>query len=149
MKNCPNCGEMIGSNADVCFFCKYDYKVGRVVSTVERREYEENRIAYENKRKVQEEIAQREKYYLLQKLPRYEYATETIYDNADGSINVATINAILAKYAKDGWRLVSSLSNEIGKNSTSAGIGGFASGTNATIDQVVLIFERLVSKGIL
>ena len=44
----------------------------------------------------------------------------------------------------EGWHLVSAYSNEIGHTSSSSGFGGFSTGTNATIDQNILIFERFV-----
>ena len=31
MKKCPNCGELIGGEVEVCFNCKYSYRYQRVV----------------------------------------------------------------------------------------------------------------------
>ena len=74
----------------------------------------------------------------------YEYEVEVITDTDTGQLNVSFLKAILNKYASDGWRLRSVLSNEIGKIASSIGIAGISAGTNATIEQTVLIFERRV-----
>ena len=68
----------------------------------------------------------------------YEYAVETVQDNRVGSTNTQALAARINNRACDGWRLVTSFTNELGVNSQSfMGVG-----TNATIDETVLIFER-------
>ena len=67
-----------------------------------------------------------------------EYAVEVITDNASGGTNIQRLKNILRDYSAAGWKLKNLFTNELGVNSVS--VGGF--GTNATIDQVVLIFER-------
>ena len=47
----------------------------------------------------------------------------------------------------EGWKLHSVITNEIGKNISAVSIGGITGGTNATVDEIILIFERMVSKG--
>lgn len=74
----------------------------------------------------------------------YEYAVESIRDNSDGSADTSLIGAIISKYASKGWRLHKTLVNEIGRESNSFGVGGVASGTNATIEQTILVFERMI-----
>lgn len=67
-----------------------------------------------------------------------EYAVEIINDTAGGATNIQALNNVLIAYSAEGWKLKSSFSNELGKNSVSvAGIG-----VNSTMDQLVLIFER-------
>jgi hypothetical protein len=51
----------------------------------------------------------------------------------------------IEKYSSKGYRLISCFTNEAGHNSSGVTIGSYTSGTNATIDQVVLIFEKAVS----
>lgn len=51
------------------------------------------------------------------------------------------------EYANAGWKLHSIITNEIGKNVSSVSIGGFTGVTNATMDEVILIFERMISRG--
>ncbi|MBR5773694.1 MAG: DUF4177 domain-containing protein [Clostridia bacterium] len=74
----------------------------------------------------------------------YEYCTLTLFDNDGGAIPVEQITTILNDYALDGWRLVTAYANEVGRNSRSTGFAGTTSGTNATIDQNILILERYV-----
>ena len=158
MKTCPNCGEWLGNNADSCFKCRYDFKTGKVISIEEERKQqgileeqirlkEQQRQEIEAKRKEREETVKKEKIEFIQKLPLYEYATEVITDDRSGGINRSLLNETLARYAKECWRLHTALSNELGKNSSSVGYGGISYGTNATIDQTILIFERMISKG--
>ena len=73
---------------------------------------------------------------------QYEYIVDSITDNSDGSLNPSQVQALLFRYAKDGWRLHSVFRNELGRNSRQMGIGGISGGTNATIEQTILIFER-------
>ncbi|MCM1132671.1 MAG: hypothetical protein NC340_04275 [Ruminococcus flavefaciens] len=70
-----------------------------------------------------------------------EYAVEMIEDNNTGGTDVNHLNMVLKKYSSEGWNLKQVFTNELGVNSTR--VGNF--GTNATIDQVVLIFERSVA----
>ena len=53
----------------------------------------------------------------------------------------------MTEYAMEGWKLHSVITNEIGKNISAVRIGGITGGTNATVDEIILIFERMVSKG--
>lgn len=158
MKTCPNCGEILGTHADTCFKCRYDFKLGKVLTSAqhhnrqeliekEREERESKRKEYEKNIREREEQAKKEKLDFVQKLPLYEYATEIIMDNRSGGINQSSLNYTLEKYAKEGWRLHTALTNEAGKNTSSIGYGGVSVGTNATIDQTILIFERMISKG--
>lgn len=74
----------------------------------------------------------------------YEYEIESITDSATGYINKGELKELLTRYASKGWRLKFALTNELGINKSSVGYGGFAAGTNATIDETLLIFERKV-----
>lgn len=74
----------------------------------------------------------------------YEYEIESITDSATGYINKGELKELLTRYARKGWRLKFALTNELGINKSSVGYGGFATGTNATIDETLLIFERKV-----
>ena len=44
-------------------------------------------------------------------------------------------------------QLIKLYANTWAKNTSSVGFGGVASGSNATIDQQVLIFERCIRRG--
>ena len=74
----------------------------------------------------------------------YEYKVISLSDNQYGERNVGELSSMLNSLGRDGWHLKCAYSNEMGHNSTSGGIGGFSTGTNATIDQNILIFERFI-----
>ncbi len=74
----------------------------------------------------------------------YEYTTISLNDNSDGRLSVDQVTRMLNEYALNGWRLVSAYANEIGRNTSSSGFGGYSSGTNSTIDQNILILERFI-----
>ena len=140
MKTCPKCKELVGDNVDSCFNCNYNFILKRVPSYEETIEFQEN-IAAVKKKQEEERIE------LIKSAPRYEYTTARIIDNADGSTNQMQLQSVLMEYANDGWKLHSVITNEIGKNVSSVSIGRFTGGTNATMDEVILIFERMISRG--
>ena len=72
----------------------------------------------------------------------YEYMTLSLTDNNAGGIYTDTIDNRLNDLALDGWRLVSSYANELGHNTTPG--TAYSAGSNATIDQHILILERFV-----
>ena len=118
MKKCPNCGELVGDNVDICFNCRFDFKKG-----------------YEELRKNIEAIND-----------FYEYDVVCVLDDTTGCVDINLLKSELEKHGKEGWRLVNTFSNEIGKITQSIGAGGVASGTNATIDQTILLFERCIKR---
>lgn len=140
MKTCPKCKELVGDNVDSCFNCNYNFILKRVPSYEETIEFQEN-IAAVKKKQEEERIE------LIKSAPRYEYTTARIIDNADGSTNQMQLQSVLMEYANAGWKLHSVITNEIGKNVSSVSIGRFTGGTNATMDKVILIFERMISRG--
>ena len=140
MKTCPKCKELVGDNVDSCFNCNYNFILKRVPSYEETIEFQEN-IAAVKKKQEEERIE------LIKSAPRYEYTIARIIDNADGSTNQMQLQSVLMEYANAGWKLHSVITNEIGKNVSSVSIGRFTGGTNATMDEVILIFERMISRG--
>ena len=68
----------------------------------------------------------------------YEYLVESVYDEWRGGTNINKFQEVLNLHASQGWRLITAITNELGKNSTS--LNGF--GVNSTQDQTILIFER-------
>lgn len=69
----------------------------------------------------------------------YEYKTIVIKDSEFiGSVDVEKIELTLCKFALEGWRLKAAITNEAGHNRAVV--------VNATINNTVLIFERLVTK---
>lgn len=74
----------------------------------------------------------------------YEYTSLEIIDDDDGRVDVEYMISQINELALEGWKLISAFANELGKNTSSVGIYGFASGKNATIEQNILIFERKI-----
>ena len=74
----------------------------------------------------------------------YEYKVISLVDEDGGYIDIKQLTANLNALGIEGWRLVSAYSNEIGHTSSSSGFSGYSTGTNATVDQNILIFERFV-----
>lgn len=70
----------------------------------------------------------------------YEYDVVTIINEDHGTIDKDNMMKILSDHAKNGWKLHTIYSNELGKNALI--ILGF--GTNSTACEDVLIFERRV-----
>ena len=70
----------------------------------------------------------------------YEYDVVTIVNENHGRIDKERMMQILSEHAKDGWKLHSVYSNELGKNAIR--LLGF--GVNSTACEDVLIFERRV-----
>lgn len=84
---------------------------------------------------------------MIRSAPHYEYTVARVLDNRNGSTNQEKLQSVLTEYAMEGWKLHSVITNEIGKNISAVSIGGITGGTNATVDEIILIFERMVSKG--
>lgn len=74
----------------------------------------------------------------------YEYMVVNVFDSDDGSCDINNLTTKLNELGRQGWHLKCSYANEMGKNSSSAGVGGFSAGTNVTIEQNILIFERFL-----
>ena len=168
MKQCPNCNEWIGDNADVCFNCNYDFVSKKIISANVIKQREEQRmecIRKERERQIAVERKERERQIAFEKQKNevyrsfqsarsadltekvkindlYEYDVVTIRDNKVGSTDISSLRAELDKRGREGWRLVNTFTNELGVNSSS--FAGY--GTNATIDEVVLIFERCIKR---
>lgn len=157
MKQCPNCNEWIGDNADVCFNCNYDFVSKKIISANMIKQREEQRMEFarkERERQIAFEKQKDEVYRSFQSARNvnlsekvkindlYEYDVVTIRDNKTGSTDIASLRVELEKRGREGWRLVNTFTNELGVNSSS--FAGY--GTNATIDEVVLIFERCIKR---
>ena len=141
MKTCPKCKELVGDNVESCFNCNYNFILKRVPSYEETIELKENVAATKKKREEEREE-------LIRSAPHYEYTVARVLDNRNGSTNQEKLQSVLTEYAMEGWKLHSVITNEIGKNISAVSIGGITGGTNATVDEIILIFERMVSKEI-
>ena len=72
----------------------------------------------------------------------YEYRVMTVLDTKRGNTNIAELSHKLNEFGRHGWRLVTSFTNELGKDASGLAIGGAAFGVNSTTDEVILIFEK-------
>ena len=133
MKTCPKCNELIGDSVETYFNCRYNFILGRMVKQEER-----HGIAEEKKKQQIEFDMNRNKNAL------YENQVVVLQDKRTGEFDVEQYRNILNNYSAKGWRLKTVFLNEISKNASSVGYGGLSSGTNATIDQTILTFERCV-----
>ena len=148
------CGEMNPDSSSFCQSCG-DNKSTSVVSEeamrlqLKRTREEAEKRKIEIERKNRERI-QQEYNHKIDNLSEmgldgyYEYKVVSLNDDNAGGIYSSTIENTLNELGLDGWHLRCAYTNELGKNSNSGGIGGFSTGTNSTIDQNILIFERFV-----
>nr|MDE5583947.1 hypothetical protein [Ruminococcus sp.] len=74
-----------------------------------------------------------------------DYAVEIVSDNWRGGTDCKKLSHVLEKRSRMGWKLINTFTNELGVNATSITIGNHTAGTNSTIDQIVMIFERPMS----
>lgn len=72
----------------------------------------------------------------------YEYDVVTIINENHGTIDKERMKNILSEYTKNGWKLHTIYSNELGKNA----IRILGLGVNSTACEDVLIFERRISE---
>lgn len=75
---------------------------------------------------------------------KFEYAVETVRDRDNGGADEGSLNDVLSMYGEKGWKLKFCFTDEVGVESHSATVAGYTTGTNATINEIVLIFEREV-----
>lgn len=136
MKTCPNCGELVGTHADICFKCRYDFNAGARELQRQKREA----------RKVADEALKTDLVKRVRMNDMYEYDVVTIRDTATGSTDIAKLRQVLDEHGREGWHLVNTFTNELGVNSSRTSAYGVSYGINATIDEIVLIFERCIKK---
>ena len=141
---CPDCGSRNSDNTVACIYCGFNLR--EVVDVKQRQRRAEETLKIREQRAivgVQSDKAR--KADLTEKVKindLYEYDVVTIRDSKTGSTDISSLRAELDKHGREGWRLVNTFTNELGVNSSS--FAGY--GTNATIDEVVLIFERCIKR---
>ena len=132
---CPKCGEILTEEMEgmgVCFYCGCN--IQEMIS--EKLREQEARATQSKYRSAWfgEGPEDGKKYF--------QYKTVAIPDKADGRADVEAMEKSMNELGLEGWRLVNVFSNEIGKNSEYIGM---YRELNATIDETVLIFERIES----
>lgn len=89
---------------------------------------------------VEEELKRQE--FALSFNEYYEYDVVSILNENHGQIDRNRMQKILSQYSKQGWKLHTIYSNELGKNAVSL----LGLGVNATACEDVLIFERRIER---
>jgi len=74
----------------------------------------------------------------------WEYKVIPSIDPATGRIDYNKMETMLNELGLQGWKLITAFANELGKNSSAVGLGGFSTGTNTTVEAAVLVLERYV-----
>lgn len=97
-------------------------------------EREESRIIAQAQRQIEQDKQE----YARAIIGLYEYDIVTILNKGHGRIDREQMMEILSSHARDGWKLHTIYSNELGKNAIS--LLGF--NLNETACEDVLIFER-------
>ncbi|MBQ1433080.1 MAG: DUF4177 domain-containing protein [Ruminococcus sp.] len=75
---------------------------------------------------------------------KVEYAVETVRDRDYGGADETQLAEMLTMYGEKGWKLKFCFTDEVGVENHSTTVAGVTTGTNATINEIVLIFERFV-----
>ena len=125
IKMCPVCNKRSNYAVSICPDCNYNFNIDTKLN--------QNEVAQIYNDRVEQYI----------KNPFYEYDFIVVPNNSDGTANKEQINKVLISHATQGWRLVTMYSNMIGKNEIKiAGVG-----TNVTICEDVMVFERRIKAG--
>ena len=153
---CPGCGVNLMSNMKECPKCHYIIGSldGGTKYLIWKNQHDPAYIAEQQKKEAAENVAQMssvtevDKLYIeaaKQKLQAegkdgyYEYSVVSLVDEG-GRTNIKKMAGTLNEMGLAGWHLVTSHTNELGKNALM--LAGF--GINATADETILIFERYV-----
>ena len=150
---CPDCNIPLFStgvsDADWAKLSPQERNEYREIEARRRREalLEEQRLRMEEQRRREEEerrqaqIKEEKKVEYIKSLKDYvyyEYDVDVIQNN--GEVNVQRLKNVLDARAKNGWKLHTIYSNELGKNSHME----YSTRINSTASQDVLIFERRI-----
>ncbi len=129
LKKCPVCKKNVNYDTEICSDCGFAFNVVDVIG------YQEIAKIYN------------ERWKQIKKNPFYEYDYVVVPNMSDGSTNKECIQEVIASHAMQGWRLVTMYSNELGKNSMDVAVAGVGGGTNTTMCEDVLVFERCIKSG--
>ncbi len=130
-----------------CMKCGHtmnDYEINNCWCTNCNKKYaskEEILLLNEEYRQIKEAEIQEEKRkadYAVKRLGLYEYDVVTILNKDHGQVDYKSMSELINKRAREGWRLHTVYSNELGKNAVKI----LGLGINATACEDVLIFER-------
>ncbi len=153
---CPGCGVNLMSNMKECPKCHYiiGSSDGGTKYLIWKNQHDPAYIEEQEKKKAAEIVEHKstvteidEKYIDAAKVKLraagaegyYEYSVVSLVDEG-GRTNIKKMAETLNEMGLAGWHLVTSHTNELGKNALM--LAGF--GINATADETILIFERYV-----
>lgn len=151
MKECPNCGELIGDNAENCFNCQYNFLLKKVPNTEEKnkienlqKEAKERQISRShNFEKVKKEIELNYDETVLSN-PFYEYKAETLWDDKGGILKPERLQKLLTEYASRGWRLHTMSTSVADSDSLGIAASGIGVANTTSYSLTTLIFERCI-----
>ena len=118
-----------------------EYEATESPEAQRKKREEEERLRKEKEEREERERADRA---IANAGGLWEYKVISLIDEDSGGISPARLEAIMNSLGSYGWHLKVAYANEVGRNSNSSGSFGSYSGTNATIDQNILIFERFI-----
>ena len=145
MDYCLDCGAMLSQEmieCGYCFECGADLKQQQEKEQQQQAKERQQQLALVEQRKIADSKAWEERVKSANNSNYYEYKAVTVRDLKRGGTDIETLNQTLNELGREGWRLVTSFTNELGKNNTAINVAGTAFGINTTMDEVVLIFER-------
>ncbi len=149
---CPNCGRILKDYEIKSRWCNSCNKAIGEIDIEAQQRAEEERLRAEEEKKRAEELKRRveEDKKIAETISNaggyWEYKIVSLVDAETGYILPEQLEKSLNELGELGWHLRCAYCNELGHNSNSSGAFGVTSGTNATIDQNILIFERFVKQ---
>ena len=147
LSNHPIKGFLVDANMDELLSDLKPLLAAKEIELAEKKEREAQRAEAEQQKRNETTVSRvslaNTIAELKENLPKgyqyYEYKTLIIKDDAiSGTTDSERIELLLNKYALEGWRLKEALTNEVGHNSAVV--------VNATINNTILILERLTTK---
>lgn len=126
---CPECGRVLFAT----YYPRDDWK---------RKNNEEKSNLKESWKKKILQNEEKADYALADAEESYEYDVITILNENHGRIDKNKMRTVLSQKAREGWRLHTVYSNELGKNALMV----LGLGHNATACEDVLVFERKIKK---
>lgn len=71
---------------------------------------------------------------------------KTFVDEKNGGFSAFKLELVINYYYENGWKLYKIFTNTLGVNSQNTSINGFGVGNNSTIEETVVVFERMDSE---
>lgn len=74
------------------------------------------------------------------------FLVKTFVDEKNGGFSAFKLELVINYYYENGWKLYKIFTNTLGVNSQNTSINGFGVGNNSTIEETVVVFERMDSE---